>query len=165
MNYNSMDAQTTIDESSRPLKRPRFYRKHPDSLQDDQAALAETPASSNSTPNPPSIDHTPAEPSIRPLETVDDDDHPSLSVADLLRRRRATQRKRAGIEFTNAPAVQESGAVESLAGDGPLEKEASLDKILTVVDRFAPQTGQVADVDKHMYAVTNDAILPKRDMY
>lgn len=162
MNHNFMDAQTTIDESSRPLKRRRFYRKHPDSLQDDQAALAETPASSNSTPNPPSIDHTPAEPSI--LETVDDDDHPSLSVADLLRRRRTTQRKRAGIEFTNAPAVQESGAGESVAGDGSLDKEASLDKILAVVDRFAPQTGQVADVDKHMYAITNDATLSKRNM-
>ncbi|KAI4238127.1 MAG: hypothetical protein LQ349_001330 [Xanthoria aureola] len=157
-----MDAQTTIDESSRPLKRRRFYRKHPDSLQDDQATLAETPASSNSTPNPPSIDHTPAEPSIHPLETVDDDDHPSLSVADLLRRRRTTQRKRAGIEFTNTPAVQESGAVESVAGDGPLDKEASLDKILTVVDRFAPQTGQVADVDKHMMAYIDSELAKRR---
>lgn len=164
MNLNSMDAQTTIDESSRPLKRRRFYRKHPDSLQDDQAALAETPATSNSTPNPPSIDHTPAEPSIHPLETIDDDDHPSLSIADLLRRRRVTQRKRAGIEFTNVPAVEEGSAVESVAGDGPLDKEVSLDKILTVVDRFAPQTGQVADVDKHMYAITNDATLSKRNM-
>lgn len=163
MDDNAMDTETTIHELSRPFKRRRFYRKRVDSSQSDQAALAETPGSSNSTPNLPSIDHTPARPPTHPLETIDGDDHSSLSVADILRRRRATQRKRAGIEFTNATAVQESSAVEAIAGDGLLDKEASLDKILTVVDRFAPQTGQVADVDKHMYVVTDDAMHCKRN--
>ncbi|KAL8757291.1 MAG: hypothetical protein Q9199_002317 [Rusavskia elegans] len=162
MDDNAMDTETTIDELSRPFKRRRFYRKRADSSQSDQAALAETPGSSNSTPNLPSIDHTPARPPTHPLETIDDDDQSSLSVADILRRRRATQRKRAGIEFTNATAVQESSAVEAIAGDGLLDKEASLDKILTVVDRFAPQTGQVADVDKHMMAYIDSELAKRR---
>ena len=157
MNDPSMNTETTTDNLARPFKRRKFHRKRPDSPQSDHAALAETLCSSNSTPDLPSIDNTSCEPPPpHSLEALDDDnngDHrPSLSVAEILRRRRTAQRKRAGIEFTNATAVPDSGVAEAVDGNGLLDKEASLDKILNVVDRFAPQTGQVADVDKHMYA-------------
>lgn len=158
MNDPSMNTETTTNDLSRPFKRRKFHRKRPDSPQSDHAALVETLCSSNSTPNLPSIDNTPCEPPPPPphsLEMLDDDngDHrPSLSVADILRRRRTAQRKRAGIEFTNATVIPDSGVAEAVDGNGLLDKEASLDKILNVVDRFTPQTGQVADVDKHMYA-------------
>ncbi|KAI4279743.1 MAG: hypothetical protein LQ337_000023 [Flavoplaca oasis] len=99
---------------------------------------------------------------------LDDDngDHrPSLSVADILRRRRTAQRKRAGIEFTNATVIPDSGVAEAVDGNGLLDKEASLDKILNVVDRFTPQTGQVADVDKHIHgkSVTSFSGAPSDD--
>ena len=168
MNDPSMNTETTTDNLARPFKRRKFHRKRPDSPQSDHAALAETLCSSNSTPDLPSIDNTPCEPPPpHSLEALDDDngDHrPSLSVAEILRRRRTAQRKRAGIEFTNATAVPDSGAAEAVDGNGLLDKEASLDKILNVVDRFAPQTGQVADVDKHMYATISIAIHAERNI-
>ena len=151
-----MNAGTPTDDLSRPFKRRKFHRKRSGSPQSDQAVLAETPCSSSkSTPNLLSIDNTPSEPPAQSLELIDDendDNRPSLSVAEILRRRRTAQRKRAGIEFTNATANSDSGVAEAIDGNVILDKEASLDKILNVVDRFAPQTGQVADVDKHMYA-------------
>ncbi|KAL8850733.1 MAG: hypothetical protein Q9221_004301 [Calogaya cf. arnoldii] len=156
-----MDTETTIEEFSRPSKRRRFYRKRADSPQGDQVVPAETPGGSNSTLNLLSTDDKYAGAPYDSFDPVDNDDRPSLSVADILRRRRTTQRKRAGIEFTNAMANRDSSVVEAIAGDDPLDKEASFDKIFTVVDRFAPQTGQVADVDKHMYAITNPAIILK----
>ncbi|KAL8860448.1 MAG: hypothetical protein Q9178_003107 [Gyalolechia marmorata] len=154
-----MDTEVTInDEGSRPFKRRKFYRKQAGSPQSDQVTLADTQYSSNSTPNLPSVDDTPTDSPNNGLVTVDDgddDDHSSLSVAEILRRRRTSQRKRAGIEFTNAAALPANSVVEAIAGEGFLEKEDSLDKILTVVDRFAPQTGQVADVDKHIGTYAN----------
>ncbi|KAL8984262.1 MAG: hypothetical protein Q9205_001729 [Flavoplaca limonia] len=163
MNDPSMNTETTTDNLARPFKRRKFHRKRPDSPQSDHAPLAETLCSSNSTPDLPSIDNTPCEPPPPPsLEALDDengDNCSSLSVAEILRRRRTAQRKRAGIEFTNATAVPESGAAETVDGNGLLDKEASLDKILSVVDRFAPQTGQVADVDKHIGTLSDDDLV------
>ena len=165
MNDNAMNTEevTINDEGSRPFKRRKFYRKQAGFPQSDQVTLAETQYSSNTTPNLPSVDDTPTDSPNSGLVTVDDDDdddeHSSLSVAEILRRRRTSQRKRAGIEFTNATPLPANSVVEPIAGEGLLEKEDSLDKILTVVDRFAPQTGQVADVDKHMYAINNSTIL------
>ncbi|KAL8672417.1 MAG: hypothetical protein Q9168_003124 [Polycauliona sp. 1 TL-2023] len=152
MNDNVMDTDTTIDELSRPFKRRRPNRKPVDSPPRDQALTAEPPCDSNSTPRLPSTDDALAEPPVDNLEDFDDDDQSSLSVVDILRRRRIAQRKRAGIGFTNATVFPRDSAAEAIAEDAILDKDASLDKILTVVDRFAPQTGQVADVDKHMYA-------------
>ncbi|KAL8845572.1 MAG: hypothetical protein Q9176_000208 [Flavoplaca citrina] len=169
MNDPSMTTETTTDNLARPFKRRKFHRKRPDSPQSDHAPLAETLCSSNSTPDLPSIDNTPCEPPPPPsLEALDDengDNCSSLSVAEILRRRRTAQRKRAGIEFTNATAVPESGAAETVDGNGLLDKEASLDKILSVVDRFAPQTGQVADVDKHMMAYIDSELAKRRQSH
>ncbi|KAL9000642.1 MAG: hypothetical protein Q9169_000678 [Polycauliona sp. 2 TL-2023] len=157
MNNDAMDTDPfIIDDLSRPFKRRKPNRKPVDSY---RSSPAET---SNNTPKLPSTDDAPAEPP--PLESLDDHDQSLLSVADVLRRRRATQRKRAGIGFTNAAVIPKDSDVEAMAGDGILDNDTSLDKILTVVDRFAPQTGQVADVDKHMYAKPK-FIIPRSEEY
>ncbi|KAI4247469.1 MAG: hypothetical protein L6R40_001417 [Gallowayella cf. fulva] len=78
-----------------------------------------------------------------------------MDFIEILRRRRAAQRKRAGIEFGKATSLAGSSATEVTFGNEIIGKDDSLEKILTVVDRFAPQTGQVADVDKHIDADAN----------
>ena len=74
-----------------------------------------------------------------------------ISLAELLRQRRLLQRRKGGIEFTNRgePGEQQMALVESRGK--PTEQDELVHEIEKVVNRFAPQTGQVADVDKHMY--------------
>ncbi|KAL8782754.1 MAG: hypothetical protein Q9213_005132 [Squamulea squamosa] len=157
MNDNAMNIETPIDEISRPFKRRKFYRKRAGSSHSDQAALPETQNTSDIIPRLLPMNKTSAKSPDNPCLTLDEDDSTPLPVAEILRQRRITQRKRAGIEFTNVTTVPDSSLIEAITGDGILDKDDTLDKILTVVDRFAPQTGQVADVDKHMYATPDSA--------
>ncbi|KAL8731728.1 MAG: hypothetical protein Q9181_004196 [Wetmoreana brouardii] len=141
--------EDSIDEVSRPFKRRRFYRKRAD---DDEIVTVESPSNRSNVVVPRD-----GKASLIQTSHISDgeeqtDGHYQLPVAEILRRRRAAQKRRAGIEFTNATPVARSNAITPRPGDEVLDNGDSLDKILTVVDRFAPQTGQVADVDKHMYA-------------
>lgn len=151
MDHGLKNLEILGDEPFRPFKRRKFYRKR---ANDDDAGQEELPSISNSKSRP----YIPTEPLTQPSTPSDNEDHADgqsqLPIAEVLRHRRAAQRRRAGIEFTNAtPVVEGSTPPTPRAGDEVLDNEDSLDKILTVVDRFAPQTGQVADVDKHMYAI------------
>lgn len=77
-------------------------------------------------------------------------DEEPLSVAEILRQRKTALRRKGGIEFTNshtsAPSTpQASDALILKEDDTPAD-------IKLVIERFAPQTGQVSDLaDKHMY--------------
>ncbi|KAL8931621.1 MAG: hypothetical protein Q9216_007137 [Gyalolechia sp. 2 TL-2023] len=160
METDTPSNEPTVDETSRPFKRRKFYRKRPDTSSPDDANSTEVPQSSslpvlNTSHDPP----TPSSSHSDNEEKVPR--HVSLPISEVLRRRRAAQRRRAGIEFSNATPVPNGGAVEARLGDEVLDNEDSFGKILTVVDRFAPQTGQVVDVDKHMMAYI-DSELAKR---
>lgn len=147
-----MDTDDFVHQERRPSKRRKFYRKRADSPQSDGATTTQ-PDISSSTPNPLSTNDGLSVPSIERAHDTDKGGDPSqLPVIEILRRRRAAQRKRAGIEFGKATSLAGSSATEVTFGNEIIGKDDSLEKILTVVDRFAPQTGQVADVDKHMYA-------------
>ncbi|KAL8771876.1 MAG: hypothetical protein Q9209_002814 [Squamulea sp. 1 TL-2023] len=162
MNDNAMNIKTSVDEISRPFKRRKYYRKRAGSPQSDQAVLPETQYSSDIIPKLPSMSKTLAKSPDDPYLSLGEDDSTPISVAEILRQRRTIQKKRAGIEFSNTPTVPDSSLIEAITGDGILDKDDTLDKILTVVDRFAPQTGQVADVDKHMYATPDSTALSAR---
>lgn len=146
MDDDVADSNTSIDDSFRPFKRRKFFRKR---LEPGSDAEEDSTTKGNVQ-----IDNTseqPLPPSVDGREQTDVE--AQVSVAELLRRRRAAQKRRAGIEFSNStPVGDSSGTIIPVAGDEILDNEENLNKILTVVDRFAPQTGQVADVDKHMYA-------------
>ncbi|KAL8719393.1 MAG: hypothetical protein Q9225_003598 [Loekoesia sp. 1 TL-2023] len=152
MDNDMLHEERLVDEVSRPFKRRKFYRKRVNYSDDEEAGSAE-PSSSNKIPYIP----TTKSPQVPSASQSDDDgmthDGVQLPVSEILRRRRLAQKRRAGIEFSNATPVPEGGNVEVRPGDEVLDNEDSFGKILTVVDRFAPQTGQVADVDKHMYAL------------
>lgn len=151
MENDTSPSEPTVGEPSRPFKRRKFYRKRVDHSPANGAGSAEAPSSS-SVPHLDTLDD-PLTPSSSHSDGEAQMSHDvSLPVSEILRRRRAAQRRRAGIEFSNATSVPKGGAAETRVGDEVLDNEDSFGKILTVVDRFAPQTGQVVDVDKHMYA-------------
>ncbi|KAI4259091.1 MAG: hypothetical protein LQ352_000885 [Teloschistes flavicans] len=150
MDDDVADSNTLIDESFRPFKRRKFIRKRVGSSSDAEEDANTKGRDDTERPVPPSVDGK---------EQTDVETH--LSVVELLRRRRAAQKRRAGIEFSNATPVGESSSSSLIlpkAGDDILDNDESLDKILTVVDRFAPQTGQVADVDKHIHDSDEDSL-------
>ncbi len=150
MEQDNADTDKSIDEVSRPFKRRKFYRRRADSSDHDIGSPGSPSASKSVLPNDAVADEPGA--ALQPVgveQTGNEDSHSTL--AELLRRRKAAQRRRGGIEFTNNAPATDRSAEEPQPGEEVLENEDSFDKILTVVDRFAPQTGQVADVDKHMY--------------
>ncbi|KAL8634951.1 MAG: hypothetical protein Q9228_007510 [Teloschistes exilis] len=144
MDDDIADSNTLTDESFRPFKRRKFFRKRLESGSD-----AEEDSTTKGSVQIDSTSEQPLPPSVDGREQTDVE--AQVSVAELLRRRRAAQKRRAGIEFSNStPVGDSSGTIVPVAGDEILDNEENLNKILTVVDRFAPQTGQVADVDKHI---------------
>ncbi len=132
----------SVEVTFRSAKRRKIFRRKHDS-EDDESA----PAREHSAPN------LRGDSEVRPEdpEPVASQDEES-SVADILRRRKLSRFRRIGIEFSNTNGASHSGSVERA---GLLNDVASAEgkepvKDL-VVNRFAPQTGQVKDeLEKHM---------------
>ena len=145
-----------------PFKKRKFYRKRTE-LEDEVPDIAKVTEPFSSPP--PSELLTLDEMIVRNSNGVSkpsEDQDGELSVAELLRQRKALQRRKAGIGFANV------GAATNMAPPAPqskglaTEEEGTMSKFVTVADRFAPQTGQVADVDQHMYAVPSPISSPMR---
>ena len=86
------------------------------------------------------------EPSQRP-SFHQDDEETSRPMAEILRLRRNARGRRGGIEFVDGDtqAARTADAIEAVVG-----REGTSGEIAAIVNRFAPQTGQVADVNQHM---------------
>ena len=150
MEHGQTNEGVTADDGFRPFKRRRVYRKRED---DDEASGEGSPSKRSRLNSAYQVDETPSQLSDRSDDEIIRGGQAELPIAEIIKRRKAAQRRRGGIEFSNAAPVAESSDAPTKIATEVLDNEESLDKILTVVDRFAPQTGQVADVDKHMYAV------------
>ncbi|MDI1489799.1 MAG: hypothetical protein OHK93_000997 [Ramalina farinacea] len=155
-----MDMSDTQPESSRPAKRRKFYRKRATS-EDGESNEVTRPSHSPSHLSPAQALQDPTDDVASP-PPIQADDQSTVSVADLLRLRKAAQRRRGGVEFTSAasnasPAPQPSTALIELE-----ERQDVPADIKAVISRFAPQTGQVTEeADKHMMAYI-EAELAKR---
>ena len=137
------------DQAVRPVKRRKFYRKRPE---DEDLEPGSVPGAGVQLP--------PENRKLDPLldteanasdtgDGVQDPIHPILSV---VQQRKVQQRRRWGIKFTNFPVT--ASRIDShilLSGNTSYDKDDVVADVEAVVNRFAPQTGQVADVDKHMY--------------
>ncbi len=142
----STDPDTLSDHFTPSSKRRKFYRKRTDAQHDAEPALSSAPPPQSMTLDQLIQNHA------HPTQShhQDPDEEPS-SVADILRQRKAALRRKGGVEFTNnntstATASKPSDALIVKGDETPADIKA-------VVERFAPQTGQVSDVaDKHMYA-------------
>lgn len=151
-----MDVPTQIDHTSsdlniRPSKRRKFYRKRGEA--DDPATIDEINSATNKNNDaarPLVVESlVPHHGQDQDVEEQAREENSRLPAAQILRQRKAAQRRRGGIEFTNASNTRISAAAPE-NNDALTEKDDSMQEIKTVVDRFAPQTGQIADVDKHM---------------
>lgn len=151
-----MDVPTQIDPTSsdiniRPFKRRKFYRKRGEA--DNPAAIDDINSETNQdvdAAGPLAIEGlTSHQGQNQDVGERGREEDSRLPAAQILRQRKAAQRRRGGIEFTNASNTRMSAATPENC-DALIEKDDSTQEIKTVVDRFAPQTGQVADVDKHM---------------
>ena len=116
----------------RPTKRRKLYRKRDSSAEPSTETATVLSATT---------------------ETLDDlilsasNQKSEISVADIIRQRKALQRKRAGIEFSTSKLASRNSE-RRLDNAAQTSTDAEVEE--PVKNRFAPQTGQVADVDKHM---------------
>ncbi|KAI9770989.1 MAG: hypothetical protein M1840_002693 [Geoglossum simile] len=121
----------------RPLKRRKFYRKRTDGDEVGAGGDWESPV------------ETTALPPTEPLEENrnETDGSAELDIAEVLRLRKLRYRRN-GIEFTVArPPGSGSGTPQP---DADEDAEMTPEEVKKVANRFAPQTGQVMDVNKHM---------------
>ena len=141
--------EPAVPDLFRPSKRRKFYRKRTET--DDEET---TPVSQSADPASPA-----PEPAV-PVEVYEHvapspihlNDEPALSVAEIIRQRKAAQRKRGGVEFTSSaiPGSASPQASNALVVQEEAEDDIPAD-IKSVIARFAPQTGQVSEeTDKHM---------------
>lgn len=131
---------------ARPSKRRKFYRKRGDeelSINEDEAQ-----AEADVTDNVHSltIDELTSKGGSLHHPDAEQDQNLPLSAAELICRRKA-HRRRLGIEFNNSNSDRTSSAPPE---NSTVALQDDALEIKTINDRFAPQTGQVADVDKHM---------------
>jgi len=136
---------TGFEDTPRPAKRRKFYRKR---VNDDEPENSAT-AASETPPVKLTLEELVITRGVLP-ETELQEENSAISVADIIRQRKAAQRKRAGIEFTNTTTASKSGPATPSLSKALIEKDEIAADLEAVVNRFAPQTGQVADVDKHM---------------
>ncbi len=136
--------------SFRPTKRRKFYRKRADT-NDDENTFAPSPGE-NTAPPPEllTVEELIAQnghiPTAEAHTEEEEEEETALSIAEILRQRKAAQRRKGGIDFSTT----NTAAILPPPNDALIVKEDPIEQLTAVVDRFAPQTGQVADVDKHM---------------
>jgi Hepatocellular carcinoma-associated antigen 59 len=123
-----MDTESNTEEATafRPAKRRKFTRNRRASESDE---LIPDPAETGSPNNDPEVVHAP--------------------VSDIVRLRKSRPRKN-GIEFTNTRARSSEPPPQS--ADRTV-LDADTERIKAISDRFVAHSGQVVDVDRHMFVL------------
>ena len=138
-----------LDQAFRPAKRRKQYRRRNDEDEQHNPSVPEI-----STPQP-LVASEPENFDVPQDSLLEGRASPALledvSLSELLRQRKLLQRRKGGIEFTNKGESDEKQMILVESNGRPTEQDEIASEIEKVVNRFAPQTGQVADVDKHMY--------------
>ncbi|MCJ1413710.1 hypothetical protein MMC32_000034 [Xylographa parallela] len=158
VDFEVQNESADLDNGNRPAKRRKFYRRRAESDQED---LAQAPQ--KTIPQQPSLtlDELVTSEGAAP-DLCSHDEDARLSVAEILRQRKAAQRKRAGIEFSNSSHGATNPATSQLS-NALTTADSIPSAIDAVIDRFTPQTGQVIDVDnKHMMAYIDSELAKRR---
>ncbi|KAL9125894.1 MAG: hypothetical protein Q9217_004967 [Psora testacea] len=157
-----MESVEPPTELFRLSKRRKLYRKRPDNVTgDDRVDAVSSPVHAGSA-DLSTLDELIAHNVVASPPPLQIEDETSAPVADILRQRKAAQRRKGGIEFTNttrpSATPQMSNELVEREDDGvPAD-------VKSVISRFAPQTGQVSeDTDKHMMAYI-ESELAKRSL-
>lgn len=114
----------------RPNKRRKFQRARPRTQDGDSKVEVASPDQQNST--------SPGDEAEGP------------AIASILKLRKQQKPRQRGIEFSNTRTntVEEATTSSSLT-----LREPQPDKLRAITDRFVGHTGQVVDVDKHMFVL------------
>lgn len=141
----------------RPSKKRKIYRQRPTATLDDDQFLSDSPPSpAPAHTSPQSIDELIASTSANlPSASVakeEDLEGTPVSIAEILRLRKKTK-KSGGVEFRAEGHIarDEDGAlvIRHMPGEGEA-RPAGEENGTAVIRKFAPQTGTVGDVNKHM---------------
>ncbi len=86
------------------------------------------------------------------------------AIAEILKMRKAQRNRRHGVEFSNARTNISS---EDAVSTSLTTVDPQPDKLRAISDRFVGHTGQVVDVDKHMFVLPSTSLvhLLLRDTY
>ena len=146
------EGTSTTDLEFRPAKRRKFYRQRDSDNNLEANGITSPPLSGISAETPSTLEELVEQARNSSGMMHKNDTEPQLSVAEILRRRRAARNRRGGIEFSNVGHGTKSvpGSAQPTDALALVDKDDTAADVKTVVNRFAPQTGQVADVDKHM---------------
>lgn len=147
------DDNPLTDSAFRPAKRRKFYRQRDKGDSNPEInGNTSLPIGGISAQTPTTLAEL-VDQARNSADMVHEDDAKSqLPVADIIRRRRAARNRRGGIEFSNVGYSSKLNSEHAHSTDtlALVENNDTMAGVKTVVNRFAPQTGQVADVDKHM---------------
>ncbi|KAI9701878.1 MAG: hypothetical protein M1836_001222 [Candelina mexicana] len=148
--------EISSEPSFRPFKRRKVYRKRTDDYNGDRA-----PAQNVSSPN--ILPSSAADASEDPMNEEEVDEESQISMAEILRLRKDAKYRKGGIEFSNSNRQLPTRPGSSQAASALVERDENAQEIQAVVNRFAPQTGQVADVNKHMMAYIDSEMAKRRE--
>lgn len=149
-----MNAQALPSEEDHhppPFKRRKVFRRRPRSEdeEEDDSAIASLPTAT--IPEATTLDELISKNGRDGDADVVTEGEAPLSMAEILRQRKAMQRRRGGVAFRNDNTASNDEMSVVKAKPPPPAGDETLNKIMGVVDRFAPQTGLVENVDEHMY--------------
>ncbi|KAH0843925.1 hypothetical protein AYO21_08315 [Fonsecaea monophora] len=78
----------------------------------------------------------------------DDDDEDDGGVSSLLRARKHVRKVVSGVQFSNTKVTQQS---RETTGMEVVKSDQDVDKAINITNRFVGSTGQVVNVDQHMF--------------
>jgi hypothetical protein len=145
----------------RPTKKRKIYRqRHDDTTPPETQLSSPNPSISPAPaqPNPQSIDELIASSATLPTTADEEAESTQVSISEILRLRQRNKNKRSGVEFRasghiardqDGELVIRHATATATGGEGepvPLEGGGGG----AVIRKFAPQTGTVGDVNKHM---------------
>ncbi|KAL2358459.1 hypothetical protein BJ546DRAFT_959909 [Cryomyces antarcticus] len=146
-------AQASSESVFRAAKRRKVFRRR---IGDDGKDMSTQGPQSETLPLPPPSSPSP----IFDLRNSQSNDAAAagssvvhVSMVEILRRRQLAKSRRGGIEFSNVTTSRQSMSAGAQQSDALVVVEPEQSAMEAAVNRFAPQTGKVADVlDKHMMA-------------
>ena len=148
LNMAGLEVSDIEEPLFRPTKRRKYYRKYNGDDDGDSVANSTSLTAQTKSTELPLLN---GDDGNQVTETAaDDEDATCITIAEVLRRRQAARSRKGGIEFTNSANASKSESASPLPSRVLVERCDAAKELSTVVNRFAPQTGQVADVDKHM---------------
>lgn len=120
----------------RAAKRRKFTRPHEDSPVESSQQSLVAEGSDLKQPGGESED--------------DDQDAPDTAISNLIRARKNIRRPATGVQFSTTRPTRENGDADSGA---VLRPDENVENALDFGNRFVGSTGQVVNVDQHMFVI------------